>query len=60
MVDRKNPLARVSSNTQRRVNHLLDLFEQSNFVHAVEDQRFDTSKNGILQFSFTLALSNNG
>lgn len=56
MVDRENPLARVSTNLQRRVNTLLVSLAQSPYVAAIDDKRFDTSENGLLRFSFTVVL----
>lgn len=57
MVDRQNPLARVSSNMQKRVDRLLQSFTESAFIREVESERFDTSENGILRFAFTLVLN---
>ncbi|MDX2108837.1 MAG: hypothetical protein SFY80_01215 [Verrucomicrobiota bacterium] len=56
MVDRANPLARVSANLQRRVDTLLESMRQSDFVAALEDKRFDTAENGILRFAYVLVI----
>jgi type IV pilus assembly protein PilM len=56
MLDRENPLDRVSYNLQERVNRMLDKFVESAYVLKVQDKKFDTSKNGILAFEFTLIL----
>ena len=56
MVDRQNPLARVSPNMQKRVDRLLRSFTESAFIREVESEKFDTSENGILRFAFTLVL----
>ncbi len=56
MLDRENPLERVSIHTQRRVNRLLALIEQSPSVARVHERRFDTDRHGILQFTFVLEL----
>ena len=57
MVDRQNPLARVSPNMQKRVDRLLRSFTESAFIREVESEKFDTSENGILRFAFTLVLN---
>lgn len=57
MVDRENPLARVSANVQQRVNRLLASFLDSAFIAAVEDKRFDTGTPGILRFEFVLVIN---
>ncbi len=56
MVDRQNPLARVSPNMQKRVDRLLRSFSESAFIREIESEKFDTSENGILRFAFTLVL----
>ena len=40
-----------------RVKRLLAGFAGSSFVTAVENERFDTSQNGILRFDFTLVIN---
>lgn len=57
MLDRANPTSRVSSHTQQRVNELLKSFTDSEFVSAVEGERFNTDEPGILRFEFTIVLS---
>jgi len=57
MLDFDNPLERVSADVQRRVNRLLDSFTGSAFIVGIEDQRFDTSQNGLLRFEFTLVVN---
>ncbi len=57
MLDRANPTERVSPALQQRVNDLLGSFTGSEFVAAVEGERFDTNEPGILRFEFTLVLS---
>jgi type IV pilus assembly protein PilM len=54
MLDRENPLARVSPHVQRRVNQLISSFAESTFISAIEDRKFDTSENGLLHFQFTV------
>ncbi len=57
MLDRENPLARVSANIQQRVNQLLGAFGESEFVSEVTDRKFDASGQGLLRFQFTLVLN---
>lgn len=54
MLDRANPLAKVSPETVPRVQALLQGIADSPFVMAVEGERFDTSRPGILKFDFIL------
>lgn len=56
LLDRENPTTRVSPNSQQRVNALLASFADSEFISAVENERFDASEPGILRFQFTLVL----
>ena len=57
MLDRENPLARVSANIQQRVNQLLGAFGESEFVSEVTNRKFDASARGLLRFQFTLVLN---
>ncbi len=54
MLDRMNPLAKVSPETEQRVKALLASVAHSPFVSAVEGERFDNSRPGILKFDFVL------
>ena len=54
MLDRTNPLAKVSPETVQRVQALLEGLAGSPFVAAVEGERFDNSRPGILKFDFVL------
>lgn len=56
LLDRQNPTSFVSRESQNRVNALLASFTDSEFISAVENQRFDTSERGILRFSFVLVV----
>jgi len=58
LLDRQNPMSRVSPEAQQRVNALLRSFTDSGYVAAVENERFDTSEPGILRFEFNLVLNN--
>lgn len=57
MLDRENPLAKVSSNVQNRVNRLLGAFSESEFVNKVVERKFDASGRGLLKFEFTLVMN---
>ncbi len=57
MLDRENPLARVSTNVQQRVNQLLGAFSESKFVNRVEQRTFDASGQGLLKFEFTVVIN---
>lgn len=54
MLDRTNPLARVSQDASRRVAALLAGVVDSPYVSAVEGERFDDRQPGILRFDFVL------
>ncbi len=54
MLDKTNPLAKVSPETFTRVKALLAGIVDSPFVSAVENERFDNSRPGILKFDFVL------
>ncbi len=54
MLDKTNPLAKVSPETFTRVKALLAGIVDSPFVSAVEGERFDNSRPGILKFDFVL------
>ena len=57
MLDRENPLAKVSNNVQQRVKRLLSKITGSAFISGVENIRFDTSDTGLLRFEFQLRIS---
>jgi type IV pilus assembly protein PilM len=54
MLDKTNPLAKVSPETYARVQSLLEGLAASPYVAAVESERFDNSQPGILKFDFVL------
>lgn len=54
MLDKTNPLAKVSPETYARVQSLLEGLAGSPYVAAVEGERFDNSQPGILKFDFVL------
>ncbi len=56
LLDRTNPLARVSLGTSSRLNALLREIAVSPYVRVAEEgRRFDNSQPGVLQFEFVLA-----
>jgi len=57
MVDRENPLARVSEPMQERAIHLLARLAESPFISAVGGTRFDTRESGMLRFSCRLTIN---
>lgn len=54
MLDKTNPLSKVSPETFNRVKALLASIVDSPFVAGVESERFNNQQPGILQFDFTL------
>jgi type IV pilus assembly protein PilM len=57
LLDRENPLSRVSPASRERVTNLLASFTNSDFVSAVENERFDAEEPGILRFNFNLVVA---
>ncbi|MCR6656848.1 MAG: hypothetical protein NVV63_13800 [Opitutus sp.] len=56
LLDRKNPLSKVSGESNGRVKQLLASFKESRFIADVENERFDNTQPGILRFDFTLVV----
>jgi len=56
MLDKTNPLAKVSPETFTRVKELLAGVVELPSVSAVEGERFDNSQPGILKFDFVLVI----
>lgn len=56
LLDREYPLSHVSPTSQGRVTALLASFADSDFISAVDNQRFDASEPGILRFNFVLVV----
>jgi len=56
LLDQKNPLSKVSRDSYNRVTDLLASFSDSQYIVAVEDERFDNTQEGILRFDFTLVV----
>ena len=57
LLDAKNPDSKVSRDSSKRVNDLLNSFTGSQFVAKVENERFDDRQPGILRFDFTLVVN---
>lgn len=57
LLDVSNPQSRVSPEATERVRRLLASFKDSNFIAAVENERFDNNQNGLLRFDFTLVIN---
>ena len=57
LIDVKNPLTSVSSDSYERVRMLLESFRGSSYVTSLENERFDYSMPGILRFDFTLIIN---
>jgi type IV pilus assembly protein PilM len=56
LLDRNNPVSKVSADSYGRIRSLLQLLSQSPFIATVENERFDNAQPGILRFDFTLVL----
>ena len=57
LLDRENPLTRVSQNSYQRATALLVRFVESPRITAIEGERFDASEPGMLRFDFTLVIN---
>ncbi len=57
LLDITNPQSKVSPESTLRVKQLLASFTGSQFIAAVENERFDNSQNGLLRFDFTLVIN---
>jgi type IV pilus assembly protein PilM len=57
LLDVANPQSKVSPESLQRVKQLLASFTGSQFIGAVENERFDTNQNGLLKFDFTLVIN---
>ncbi len=56
LLDKNNPLSKVSQESQNRVKTLLSGFVESQFIVSLENERFDNSQPGILKFEFILVV----
>lgn len=57
LLDRQNPVSKVSPESYEHVKRLLADFTGSQFISAVENERFDNTQPGILHFDFTLVVN---
>lgn len=57
LLDVRNPQSKVSPESTLRVKQLLASFTGSQFIAAVENERFDNNQNGLLKFDFTLVIA---
>ncbi len=57
LLDKDNPLSRVSFESQQRVKTLLNSFTESQFIVRLENERFDNSQPGVLKFDFVLVVN---
>ncbi len=57
LLDVTNPQSKVSPESLQRVKQLLASFTGSQFIAAVENERFDNNQNGLLRFDFTLVIN---
>ncbi|MEO6244532.1 MAG: fimbrial assembly protein, partial [Opitutaceae bacterium] len=57
LLDVANPQSKVSPESLQRVKRLLASFTGSEFIAAVENERFDNNQNGLLRFDFTLVIN---
>jgi len=57
LLDWDNPISKVSPDSFQRVKQLFRSFSQSEFVAAVEGERFDNVQPGILRFDCTLVIN---
>jgi type IV pilus assembly protein PilM len=57
LLDIRNPQSKVSPESTLRVKQLLASFTGSQFITAVENERFDNNQNGLLRFDFTLVIN---
>ena len=56
LLDKANPLSKVSPESLDRVRSLLDSFADSQFISSVEKETFNTNQPGILSFDFILVV----
>lgn len=56
LVDRRNPVSKVSLESTASVRALMASLSESPFIASVENERYDTTQPGILRFEFTMAV----
>ena len=57
LLDKNNPVSRVSQDSYNRVKSLLASFAGSQFIASVEKENFDPNQPGILSFDFILVVN---
>ncbi len=57
LLDKNNPVSKVSQDSYNRVKLLLASFTGSQFIASVEKENFDPSQPGILSFDFILVVN---
>lgn len=57
LLDTAGPQAKVNPGANDRVRRLFAQLQESRFVRAVTEERFDASQPGILRFDFTLVIN---
>lgn len=57
LLDRENPMARVSPAAFARATQLLEQLQASSLVREIENESFDASDPGILRFDCTLVVN---
>lgn len=56
LIDRNNPVSKVSPDSYVRIKRLLASFVDSQFISAVERESFDPNTPGILRFDFIMVI----
>ncbi len=57
VVDRNNPLSRVSDDLKKRAENFIQTMGQSPFLKEVTLKRYDDTMPGILRFEFTISIN---
>ena len=57
LLDKNNPVSKVSQDSYERVKLLLSSFAGSQFISSVEKENFDPKQPGILSFDFILVVN---
>ncbi len=57
LLDVRNPVSKVSPDSEARVKLLLAGFARSPFVAAIESEHFDNTQPGLLRFEFTVVVN---
>jgi type IV pilus assembly protein PilM len=56
LIDRKNPVSKVSTDSYTRIKSLLTSFSHSKFIASVEKDSYDPNTPGILRFDFIMVI----